>query len=123
MTLPAQDIHRDNVRVIVADEGPNVVLLTGVLRQVDDRDWLAQLIGEWHEAAVAAECPEIVLDLRELEYANSAVWKCLTNWVRLIHRDQRAVYCLRIRARAGAHWQQLGLSALQLVGGPRVILQ
>jgi hypothetical protein len=123
VSLPALDLQRDNVRVVVGEEAAHVIRVVGVLRQLDDRDWLAKLITEWHEAAVAGELPEIVLDLRELEYANSATWKCLATWVRLLSGDARALYTLRIRARDGAGWQRVGLGALQIFGGPRLIVQ
>ena len=122
MSLPRQTITVDGATIDVGRLGTHVVIMSGVLRERGDGAWLDGLVREWHQAAVKHEMPEVVLDLRELTYANSAVFKCLASWIRMLHSDPKALYSLRILYDQRQRWQDIGLKALSYLGAQRVIL-
>jgi hypothetical protein len=122
MSLRRQTVTSHGATIDVGRLGGHVVTMSGVLRERGDGAWLEGLIREWHQAAVKHELPEVVLDMRELAYANSAVFKCLTSWIRLLHSDGDALYSLRILYDKGQRWQAIGLKALSYLESQRLVI-
>jgi hypothetical protein len=118
--LTARQVKRPTAMISVAGQA---VRISGVLREIDTDEWLSPLFLEIHAEAVGAELPEVVLDLRELSYANAALWKCIVGWLKLLRRDTRGAYALRVLSDTRHRWQQLGLPALGVFGAERLILQ
>jgi hypothetical protein len=101
----------------------NRLELSGSLREPHPDEWFDPLIKEIHSEAIAARLEEVELDIRELEYANAAVWKCFVAWLRLIRTDAQAAYNLRIRSDPKYTWQRVGLASLAVFGGDRLIVE
>jgi hypothetical protein len=111
---------RGPLRVAAPKDSYNVVALEGVLREQDPAAWLCPLIDEIHARATRERFKEVVLDLRPLEYANAAAWKCIVYWVRLLKETSDSPYRLRIYADDKHRWQQVGMSALRVFGQDRL---
>lgn len=103
--------------------GHAAVVMEGVVSEPDVASWLMPLIGEVHREAVRIHESEVVLDLRKLEYANAALWKCIVSWLKMLKEDASAHYSLRIVPDATHRWQEVGLPMLRVFGGNRVILE
>jgi hypothetical protein len=118
--LVAREVRRPTALLSVAGQA---VRISGVLREMDTDQWLSPLFSEVHAQAVEAELPEVVLDLRNLSYANASLWKCIVGWLKLLRHDARGAYSLRVRSDPRHRWQQLGLPALGVFGAERLILE
>jgi hypothetical protein len=118
--LITRQVKRPTALLSVASQ---TVRISGVLREMQTDEWLSPLLNDVHEQAVAAGLPEVVLDLRDLSYANAALWKCIVDWLKLLRRDTRGSYSLRVRSDPRHRWQQLGLPALGVFGAERLILE
>ena len=119
MTVPNRAMVRNGVRV--AATGPTLTI-SGILREPEVGSWLIPLVEEMHQSAVEEALEELVLDLRNLEYGNASIWKCLVHWLKLAREDPRARYRLRVRSSAGRRWQEIGMSALRVFGGDRLVV-
>jgi hypothetical protein len=74
--LSARQVRRPTALVSITSQ---TVRISGVLREIDTDEWLSPLLSDVHEQAVAHALPEVVLDLRDLTYANAALWKCISS--------------------------------------------
>jgi hypothetical protein len=120
VTLFAHEESRDGAQVVVGARGQDRVALRGVLREPEVGAWLGPLFRKVHDAAVAAQVARVALDLRDLEYGNAAVWKCLVFWLKLAREDAQARYKLVILTARKHRWQEIGMSALRVFGGDRL---
>jgi hypothetical protein len=123
LRLISEPIRRQSIFIgpANADDG---LILQGTLREGEgEACWLRPLIEELHRRAVERDLAQIVVDIREVEYANAAAWKCFVHWLRLAREDQAARYSLRIVANHQRKWQQLGLPALRAFGGAHLEIQ
>jgi hypothetical protein len=91
----------------------NVVRMEGIIREENVGDWLAPLIDEMHGTADRARMEEVTLDIRRLEYANAAFWRCLVQWLKRIREDTNG-YDLRITSDPNRAWQHLGVPILRV---------
>ena len=107
----------------VGEVGSNIVHIEGILREPDVQVWLSPIIESVHRSAVRAALAEVILDIRKLEYANAAAWRCLVQWLHLIHRDVKANYTLRIRSQPAYRWQVVGMSTLRIFGDEHLIIE
>jgi hypothetical protein len=121
--LPQKRQTRPTVTVSIGEAGINVVKIEGVLRDPDIESWLSPIIAEVHDFAVDHGLPEVVLDIHKLEYANASAWRCLVQWLHLIHRASKAKYQLRIRSQPAYHWQMVGMSTLRIFGRDCLIIE
>jgi hypothetical protein len=119
MSLSSRVLDRDQASVTVEN---NTVVLRGVIREESATTWLMPLINELHEEAVKLRLPQVTLDLSHLEYSNAMVWRCFVSWIRRVHDDQNAQYCLRILSSSRYRWQRVGIPTLRVFGGKRLII-
>lgn len=115
MSHSRRRVVRSTVRVDVWAAPGNVVRMTGVMREPDVGSWLVPLIEEIHAGALEAKLDEVVLDIRTLEYANAALWRCLVLWLKRI-RDASETYRLRLISNPVHRWQSVGVPALKVFG-------
>jgi hypothetical protein len=90
----------------------NTVRMVGVMREANIATWLLPLIDEIHTTATEARFEEVVLDIRPLEYANAALWRCLVHWVKRVCHEGSSTYKLRIVSDPKRYWQQIGVPTL-----------
>jgi hypothetical protein len=99
------------------------VAFEGLMREPHPDAWFVPLIDEAHAKAVAEQLREVVLDIRRLSYANAAAWKCLVYWVKKMQQDRRACYRLRVLCEEAHSWQHVGMPALRVFGGERLVIE
>jgi hypothetical protein len=116
--LLVERLERGPLRVFSSDQTPNGLVMEGVLREPDPAAWLCPLIDSVHTRAARDGLAEVVLDLRALEYANAAAWKCIVYWVRLLGDGSK--YRLRILTDQKHRWQQVGMTALRVFAQQRL---
>jgi hypothetical protein len=119
-----EESRRPSVRI--SGGGPdkaNLIVFEGTLREPDPSEWLTPLIDEVHEQSIAERVKELVLDLRRLSYANAAGWKCFVYWVKRMNQDRRARYRLSILCSHEHQWQEVGMPALRVFGGDRLVIK
>jgi hypothetical protein len=116
-----------NLRVDPLEHGPlrvftrgNTVVLEGVLREPEPAKWLCPFIDDIHRQANEHEIKEVELDLRPLEYANAAAWKCIVYWVRLLKEPSMTPYQLHVIGDQKHRWQQVGITTLRIFGEKRL---
>jgi hypothetical protein len=98
--------------VAAADDAAVRVTLTG---SADSRVMtkLASLLGRAHDEAARRNSPEVVVDLRALEFMNSSCFKAFVSWiVRVQGLPADAQYKIRFLSDKGKHWQNRSLGAL-----------
>jgi hypothetical protein len=120
VTLPAVRVSRPPLLVVVAGGGME---LSGRAADPEVAGWLCPLIDDVHKAAVATEMTKVVLDVRRLEHANAALWRCLVYWVRVLRRDAAARYDLEVLAAPAHGWQIVGMASLRIIGADRLRVQ
>jgi hypothetical protein len=96
---------------VIAEGGVLYARVAGTATQRDVAP-LEELFARMVEACVGGEVREVVVDLRDLEYLNSAHFKTLVSWVGRMGGLGRRVG-VRLRANEKYHWQQRSLHALQ----------
>jgi hypothetical protein len=101
----------------------NLIVLEGTLREPNPGEWLMPLIDELHQQSIVQRVSELVLDLRRLSYANAAGWKCLVYWIKKMNQDRRARYRLSILCSHEHQWQAVGMPALRVFGGDRLVIK
>jgi hypothetical protein len=121
MKLLDRDTERPNLRIVAVDD--NALAFRGVLRDADVHVWLSALVDEIHERAVGRKLAEVIVDLRELEYANAAAWRCFIYWLRKLDAESRQKYKLRIRGNPAQSWQSLGIRALVPFSRERLVIE
>ncbi len=126
--IPELHLRRGSARIDAWSEGTNVVRMQGVMREENVGAWLLPMVSEIHKAALREGFGEVVLDIRVLEYANAALWRCLVHWVKLVCQEQRKVYKLRVLCDCTRSWQQIGVPSLRpfsldASGDERLILE
>jgi hypothetical protein len=120
MMLTSRRIDHSTMHITVSGR---VVRMAGVMREAEVSSWFNPIIDELHEEAVRARVPEVVLDLRALEYANAALWKCLVVWLKKARDERDPGYSVRILTEPSYQWQQVGMSALRVFGGDRLVVE
>jgi hypothetical protein len=66
-----------------------------------------------HEQAVSKRCTEVVVDVRQLEFMNSACFKKFVTWIALVEAvEAEARYGIRFLSNPKMHWQRRSLHAL-----------
>lgn len=121
MTLLDASVQRPNLRV--SPFGTNTLVFQGVFREEDVNSWFSPLVDEVHARAVKHDLLEVVVDLRHLEYANAATWKCFLYWVQRLLGDVKAQYKIRVRGNSEHHWQRVGFPALVAFGKQRLVVE
>jgi hypothetical protein len=89
------------------------VRLTGDAN-MDAVERLGSALGEAHADAIEERASEVVVDLRQLEFMNSACFKKLVTWITKVEAvlaDSR--YRIRFLSNPKMHWQRRSLPALQ----------
>jgi hypothetical protein len=120
MKLVPRAVERPPFRLHTPESDDHRVVLEGVLREPDPAAWLCPLIDDIHARAKEYRARHVALDLRALQYANAAAWKCIVYWLRTLKEDPEAHYQLRVLADEEHRWQKVGMSALRVFGGERL---
>ena len=116
MRLLQKAVQRGALQVTPSPDG---AAFKGVIREADPESWLGPLVDELHGAALRTQVETLEVDLRELEYANAAAWKCFVYWLKRM-ADDSAQYHLHFLCNESHRWQQVGMSTLRVFGGDRV---
>jgi hypothetical protein len=78
-------------------------------------DALGHSFAEVHGRAVRAGVTEVVVDLRQLEFMNSACFKKLVTWITRVEEvEAGSRYRIRFLSNAKIHWQRRSLHALHM---------
>jgi hypothetical protein len=88
------------------------------------KDHLHAYLQEIHATAQRARVASVLIDLRRLEFMNSACLKALVSWlaeVRGLERDRRYSVCFL--SNSDIHWQRRSLHALQCFAAELVQVQ
>jgi hypothetical protein len=120
MSSTPSRVVRGAVQVRIWEQGHNIVALVGVISEPDVARWLQPLLEDIHQAALVRGLDEVILDIRNLEYANAALWKCLVVWLKRIREPRERIYGLRLRANDQHRWQQIGVPTLRIFGADRL---
>ncbi|HEV8320331.1 MAG TPA: hypothetical protein VG389_01860 [Myxococcota bacterium] len=123
MNLPPRELRHGSITIRIGAQGGHAVAFEGVLREQDDGAWLRGVVAEVHHAAVTQRMQELMVDLRALEYCNATAWKCFVEWVRVLRHDPEAHYLLRVVSNPEHRWQAVGMSALRVFGGDRLVIE
>lgn len=112
----ARVVARSGVEVTLWAAPGNRVRFTGVIREADVGAWLMPLVEEVHGVAIEHALDEVVIDLRGLEYANAALWRCFVQWVKKLRQASGPSYVLRLITDPAHAWQAVGVPALKIIG-------
>jgi len=123
MTLRPCELSRDGVHFVVGRDGPDTIAIAGTMDDPRVDTWLTPLVREIHRAAVETDCAHVVLDIRRLAQANSASWRCLVSWLKLMRSSGEGHYVLRLIWSREQRWQEVGMAALRVFGANRLILE
>lgn len=123
MTSGPTQATRPQVKVDVGPSQENVVVIEGIMREIDPASWFQPLIDDVHGKLIAGRINNLVVDIRKLSYANAAGWKCFVYWLKKMQEDERAAYRMCILCEETLGWQQVGMSALRVFGGERLLLK
>lgn len=122
MSAPSGSTERGGAHIQVAQEGTSI-RISGVLRDADAESWIWPIFESVHRAACSNRVTEVVLDLRHLEYANAAAWRCIVLWLRRLHVDESALYSLCIKSQPAFQWQRVAIPSLLIFGKDRLLVQ
>jgi len=78
-------------------------------------DRLGHALADAHMQAIGSSATEVVVDLRQLEFMNSACFKKVVTWitrVEAVEADSR--YRIRFLSNPKIHWQRRSLHALRM---------
>jgi hypothetical protein len=76
-------------------------------------DQFEQVLGTVHVDALRTGVTEVVVDLRDLEFATSSCLKALATWLHLVQQlEPPAQYRVRFRSNPRHSWQRRSLGAL-----------
>jgi hypothetical protein len=109
-------INHGNAHFVVSG---NTLRVEGVVDERGLREWFEPVLADLHQRAVKAGMAEVVLDLRNLTYANAGTFASLVTWLRRA-KDNEA-YRVRIRTSKASRWQALEVAALRSIAPNRVI--
>jgi len=75
---------------------------------------LDRYLKRLHAAAVEAKVPEVVVDMRALDFMNSSCFKTFVTWINTLQEagDGEGPYRVRFLADDKKHWQGRSLGAL-----------
>jgi len=78
-------------------------------------DQLGHSLTDVHGKAVLAGASEVVVDLRQLEFMNSACFKKIVTWITRVEEvEAGARYRIRFLSNPKIHWQRRSLHALHM---------
>lgn len=117
MNLAPRKICRGSTVVEVGLSPGNVVRVSGVFRETGEEPWLQDLLVSIHEEAQRIRLDELLLDLRDLTYANAEGWRNLVLLLRLLNGPPRASYKLLMLTNMAHQWQRVGIPTLSVFGG------
>ena len=92
----------------------------GVLRvqlagdaNMDGVERFGQALTSVHAQAISGRCTEVIVDVRQLEFMNSACFKKLVTWIAAIEEVEVDLrYRIRFLSNPQMHWQRRSLHAL-----------
>jgi hypothetical protein len=78
-------------------------------------DPLGRALTEIHAEAVRDSATEVIVDLRQLEFMNSACFKKIVTWITRVEEvEADSRYRIRFLSNPKIHWQRRSLHALQM---------
>lgn len=108
---------------IRTDSDAVTLTLTGTA-DAEAESGLGELLGRVHAESQRAGAPEVVVDLRQLEFMNSSCFRSFITWFTALRRlPPEQHYRITVRASAAMHWQSRSLPALRHFGGELVELR
>jgi hypothetical protein len=97
----------------------NVIHARGTLNEPEIESRLMLLWEDVHQNAVRLGLNEVVIDLRDVDYAGTGLWKALVRWLRVMN-DTHSSYRLVVIGNKDRNWQQVGMSMLRAFGVTRL---
>jgi hypothetical protein len=80
---------------------------------MDAVERVGQVMLEVHAEAVRGRSTEVIVDVRQLEFMNSACFKKLVTWIALVEEvEPDSRYRIRFLSNPKMHWQRRSLHAL-----------
>ncbi|MFO0662266.1 MAG: hypothetical protein U0165_20910 [Polyangiaceae bacterium] len=120
MLLKRKEFDRASAHVEVTG---HTIRIRGVIGEPDTTPWLSELLGDVHQDAVASKIPEVVLDIRQLRYANAAWSRALLVWLRRVRENKENTYCIRLLCDPIIRWQKYSVPPLQSFGADRLVIR
>ena len=122
MTLTRTTLQTRTALITVGSgvEG-NVIHARGTLNEPDIETRLMGLFESAHEGAMRHGMVEVIVDLREVDYAGTGLWKALVRWLRTMN-DSRATYRLVVIGERSRNWQEIGMSMLRAFGVNKLVV-
>jgi hypothetical protein len=120
MTLPSKDITKHTLHLVVFG---NTIKLQGSLEEPDLNEWLVPLLMDIHQTAIAQKMPEIIFDIRYLQYANAGLWRSLLIWLRSLHDSQQRSYKIRMLSDPAHRWQKMGMPPFKTFGQESLVVR
>jgi hypothetical protein len=120
MLLKRQEFDRASAHVEVTG---HTIRFRGVIGDPDTSPWLSELLSEVHKDALSSKIPEVVLDIRQLRYANAAWSRALLFWLRRVRETQGSAYSIRLLCDPIIRWQKYSVPPLQSFGADRLVIR
>ena len=118
--LQRKALERATVRIEVAG---HTVRIRGVLGEPDTSPWLSGFLGDIHRDAMSNKVPEVILDIRQLRYANAALSRVLLMWLRQVRETGEGAYSIRLLCDPIIRWQKFSVPPLQTFGADRLVIR
>jgi hypothetical protein len=122
MTLPRTTLQTRAALITVGAGGEgNVVHARGTLNEPDIETRLMHLFETVHDGATRQGLTEVVVDIRDVDYAGTGLWKAMVRWLRLMN-DAKAPYRLVVVGDRERNWQEIGMSMLRAFGVNKLVV-
>lgn len=102
-------------------DGKVEVRFTETLTGEDLQRTLDELFEFLHDRAMTTGA-DVVLDLRAVDYASTALFKGLVRWFKEL-RESKASYRIHLRVDRSRHWQDMAVATLRPFGGRQLVVE
>ena len=110
-TLPA--VTSDVFKAVTTRNEKSLVLVLSGTADLRAQSGLETYLFQINEIALSTEVPEVVVDIRRLEFLNSSCFKAFVSWVgQLQEIEHTRQYRIRFLSDARLLWQRRSLHAL-----------
>lgn len=112
------DVAESPLQIVIAEaDAHTVVTLVGAAEGPAIPE-LGKALSRVHDQAVAAKKREVLVDLRDLEFATSSSLKAFVTWLQGVHElAPEARYRVVFQSSPRHHWQARSLHALKAFAG------
>jgi hypothetical protein len=101
---------------------PSSVAMRGTIAIADPGLALGACFRRMHEAALADELSELLVDVRQLTFVNSSAIRLFVDWSSWVAVAGAGGYLLRFRTDKRITWQRTSFAVLQSLGGKAIAL-